>query len=64
MTFASLLPANFNNYVYSFVANKDIVKPKDAKTQGTFGTFMGSLVTDFVKDMKDYIGRGMPSTWS
>ena len=66
MTFKSLLPANFNNFLFAYAANMNITKPngKSAYADGSFKAVNDSIQTAFVKDMRDFINKGMPSTWT
>jgi len=60
MTFSSLLPLNFNNYIFTYSNNNRmeteyLAGSSKVYQEGTLATVVQSCTTDFVKEMKSYI---------
>lgn len=65
MTFNSLLPANFNNFIFSYSENMNITNPgKNNYQNGMLAKLVGQITGDFTDDMTGFISKGCPSTWS
>lgn len=58
MKFESLLPLNFNNYLFTYSQNNTMETEYASKKiyqEGAMATVLKAATTDFVEDMKDYI---------
>lgn len=59
MTFTSLLPANFNNYLFTYVCNDDQITTYQSK-----GLFQKSLIVDTLKNGVTKMGENVSIKWS
>ena len=57
MKFASILPADFNGFLYSYVANNNIISDYDstARDNGVMASVVNAATTDLFAEMKAYI---------
>lgn len=57
MKFTSILPADFNGFLYSYVANNNIISDYDntARDDGIMATVVTAATTDLFAEMKAYI---------
>lgn len=65
LSFESVIPADFNNFLYTYVANNNIIADYDQKVRenGMMSTIVTAATTDLFKEMKAYIqAEGYEST--
>jgi hypothetical protein len=58
MKFTSLLPQNFNNYLFTYSQNNTMETEYASGSiyqEGAFATVIKAATTDFIADMKEYI---------
>lgn len=63
MKFTSLMPANFNNYIFNYANNLNITNIKTCYEEGLFAKILDKMLKGAAEDIKSFINKGSPSTW-